>query len=291
MLSRISVIFSKLSWSLRKFGLDIEPDYLVLEVGSGGNPHPASDVLLEKYIDNSHRLKSIRIDRPIVLADACRMPFKDKSFDYVIAFHVLEHVDQPELFFAELMRVAKAGYIETPNAIYERLHPFDVHLLEVAEAQGKLIVHRKSGPVQDPYLSGPGWLERQPVWRDFFEREPKAFHVCFHWRDRIEFEVVNPEQSLAWFKSPPAGLAIVGEKLVPGDVRSSSLRSRLISLVRRYYVWRKGRSVDLSHILVCPVCRGRLAMHSEIYRCLSCGSSYRHQPVPDFTEPHMPPKV
>jgi hypothetical protein len=34
------------------------------------------------------------------------MPFKDKSFDYVIAAHVLEHTPYPEKFLAEVTRVA-----------------------------------------------------------------------------------------------------------------------------------------------------------------------------------------
>jgi SAM-dependent methyltransferase len=287
MFSKISLSRSKLRWSLRKLRLPIEPHFRVLEVGSGGNPHPASDVLLEKYLDNSHRLKSIQIDRPIVLADACQMPFKDGAFDYVIAFHVLEHVDQPERFIAELMRVAKAGYIETPNAMYERLHPFDVHLLEVAEHRGKLLIHRKPGPVADAYLSGVGWLDGQPAWRNFFEREPEAFHVCYQWRERIDFEVVNPEQSLDWFVSPPAGLAASAASVEVGAVVPRTWRSMLIELIRRVHASRKTTKVELSQLLACPSCRGELVRESLRYRCTGCASAFRHMPVPDFTAPEL----
>lgn len=281
-LSKISLLQSKLDWSIRKLRLPIKPDFRVLEVGSGGNPHPASDVLLEKYLDNSHRLKSILIDRPIVLADACAMPFKDGAFDYVIAFHVLEHVDQPEKFIAELMRVAKAGYIETPNAIYERLHPFDVHLLEVAEHQGKLLIHRKSGPVNDAFLSKVGWLAEQPLWRNFFEKQPRAFHVCYQWRERIDFHVVNPDQSLDWFVSPPAGFA-ANTECVSEAVSNRSLRSILVGLIRRYYSFRKVSKIELSKILACPLCKGGLTNQELKYRCLSCGTVFRGGSIPDFT--------
>ncbi len=74
---------------MRKAKLPIKRDALVLDVGSGSNPHPAADVLLEKYVDITHRYSPLVADRPTILADACKMPFKDKAFDYVIAFHVL----------------------------------------------------------------------------------------------------------------------------------------------------------------------------------------------------------
>ena len=44
------------------------------------------------------------------------MPFDDKVFDYAICSHVLEHVERPDAVIAELSRVAKAGYIEVPEA-------------------------------------------------------------------------------------------------------------------------------------------------------------------------------
>jgi len=280
--SKISLFWSKLSWSFRKLRLPIEPGYRVLEVGSGGNPHPASDVLLEKYIDNSHRLRSIKIDRLTVLADACAMPFKDRAFDYVIAFHVLEHVAEPERFIAELMRVAKAGYIETPNAIYERFNPFNVHLLEVVECKGKLFIHRKSGPVDDAFLSGVGWLDGQAIWRDFFDRHPRAFHVCYHWRERIDFHVVNPEQSLDWFVAPPAGFT-AGMDCVDEAVEVRNWRSILIDLIRRYYAFRKVRKVDLTEILACPSCKGNLFHRLLRYECRSCGAVFSGGTIPDFT--------
>src|SRR5215468_9747211 len=121
--------WNRIAWSLRKATLPIKPSDLVLDVGSGGNPHPAADFLLERYLDPRHRHSAMVIDRPTVLADACRMPFRDKAFDYTIAFHVLEHLRDPGAFLRELQRVSRAGYIETPNALFERIVPYDVHLL------------------------------------------------------------------------------------------------------------------------------------------------------------------
>ncbi|MGI8684749.1 MAG: class I SAM-dependent methyltransferase [Acidimicrobiales bacterium] len=43
------------------------------------------------------------------------MPFTDKEFDFVVCSHVLEDVRDPIHVCRELVRVAKAGYIEVPS--------------------------------------------------------------------------------------------------------------------------------------------------------------------------------
>lgn len=59
--------------------------------------------------------------RPNVLllrADAQRLPFRDRAFDAVYCYHVLEHVPQPQQAIAESRRMlpeAGAGYFGTPN--------------------------------------------------------------------------------------------------------------------------------------------------------------------------------
>jgi hypothetical protein len=49
--------------------------------------------------------------------DACRppWPFPDKFFDFSFCSHTLEDVRDPIAICGELVRVAKAGYIETPS--------------------------------------------------------------------------------------------------------------------------------------------------------------------------------
>ena len=58
---------------------------LVLEIGSGDNPNPRADILVDKFLfDNTERGGNIVIDRPIVVADAHHLPFKDGVFAYTI---------------------------------------------------------------------------------------------------------------------------------------------------------------------------------------------------------------
>lgn len=52
-----------------------------------------------------------------VVWDACcaPWPFPDKFFDFSFCSHLLEDVRDPLIVCAELIRVSKAGYIETPS--------------------------------------------------------------------------------------------------------------------------------------------------------------------------------
>ena len=49
--------------------------------------------------------------RNFVIADASHLPFKDESFNVVLSWHTIEHVQNPFLMFKELCRVAKRKVI------------------------------------------------------------------------------------------------------------------------------------------------------------------------------------
>ncbi len=129
-----------LAWSARRLYCPVNKDALVLDVGSGGNPYPRANVLLDAYEDTPERFHLPLVkDRPMVFGVGEQMPFRDKAFDFVIASHILEHTSEPEKFIAELMRIGKAGYIETPDGFFERINPFRFHRLEVSLVNGALV--------------------------------------------------------------------------------------------------------------------------------------------------------
>jgi ubiquinone/menaquinone biosynthesis C-methylase UbiE len=125
--------------------IDLPMAARVLEVGGGQDPHPAANVIVEKFLDdNKHRmmgadpitksrLRGMTRNGPgadvgafnpdIVQADVEDMPFEDKSFDFVICKDVLEHVDNPVKAAAEMSRVGKAGFLDTPKLTSEMLWP------------------------------------------------------------------------------------------------------------------------------------------------------------------------
>lgn len=46
--------------------------------------------------------------------DGYHIPYPDKFFDFAVATHVIEHVEHERLFVAEIARVSRRFYIETP---------------------------------------------------------------------------------------------------------------------------------------------------------------------------------
>ncbi len=65
-----------------------------------------------------------------------RLPFTDKSFDIVVSFQVIEHVDNVDVYLQEISRVLKKGgvfYLATPNAQSRLLsfqNPWNKHHLK-----------------------------------------------------------------------------------------------------------------------------------------------------------------
>lgn len=274
---------NRIAWSLRKIRLPIKSGHLVLDVGSGSNPHPAADVLLERYLDPKHRYTSMVIDRPTVLADACKMPFRDKAFDFVIAFHVLEHVPDPAAFLKELQRVGKAGYIETPNALFERLVPYDVHLLEIMNVGDKLVINKKKSAKPDSFLNELDLVKNSEQWKRMFYGNPALFHVRYLWEDKINFEVLNPEVSSKWFIEPET-TAPEPQDFVTSN-RPAGLRGLGLAGIRKWQRIRKRKITDLKALLACPECHGSLVIDDETGTCGHCRVSYSLRPVPDFNQP------
>lgn len=203
----------------------------MLEVGSGGNPYPRSNVLVDAYEETRERFWEPLIrDRLTVLSFAENLPFKDKSFDYVIAAHVLEHTPHPEKFLAELQRVARAGYIETPDAFMERINPYKDHRLEVTVRDDTLIIRKKPAWMCDKDLVE--LYERRAksiITQETIPRHAAAFHMRYFWKDEINFVVLNPEVDADWL--PPESYADSGSQF---SVKAK-LRSLILKLVRRWF--------------------------------------------------------
>lgn len=58
-------------------------------------------MLCDKFVEENVEREchsDIAIDRPFVVGDAGKIPFKDKAFDYVICKHLLEHLNSLKIF-------------------------------------------------------------------------------------------------------------------------------------------------------------------------------------------------
>lgn len=263
----------KVAWSLRRLHCPVDEDALVLEVGSGGNPYGRANVLLDAYETTRERhWVPLVVDRPMVLGFVEYLPFKDGVFDFVIASHVLEHSSEPEKFLGELQRVAKAGYIEVPDAFLERINPYKDHRLEITAAFNKLIIRKKpSWIVENETVELYEHNVKHLLTTKFLPKHPFAFHVRHYWKNKIEFAIVNPEVNAAWDALPNQGEQKIAAQNIVGLMRSSllNLSRKLLSQTKR------NRDIDLLNIMKCPTCSSyELSRSLNSIDCDKCSVSY-----------------
>lgn len=221
---------------------------LVLEIGSGDNPNPRSDVLVDRFLgsDNRERGGDLVVDRPFVVADAHQLPFKDGAFAYAICSHILEHMDDPRQFGRELERVSAAGYIQSPSEIAERLFHWSFHRWYVNLEGDTLVLHPREP--QEPfgelfdylYEYNPAYYFFQRSMPDLFwiEREWRAGNLRIEVRDSSPLPLRDPQALRALVRPRLSTLRLValffvalGTRLLRGPARA-----RLRGLLRRSYV-------------------------------------------------------
>jgi len=267
--------YDSLAWSLRRLYCPVDAKALVLEVGSGANPYPRANVLLDAYEDTleRHWEPLIAAGRPVVLGLGERLPFRDQAFDFVIASHVLEHSTDPAKFLGELRRVAKAGYIEVPDAFMERVNPYPFHRLEVTVRNNQLLIRKKSDWRLDLELVEL-YEQRAKVViaRDTIRRFPFQFHVRFYWVGTIDFTVLNPDVDAAW-PTPPADPPVLASQ---HSTPSARWRRRIVALLRTLWSQRRrNKRLRLADVLACPDCRStRLSISLKSIRCQTCEAEY-----------------
>lgn len=266
-----SLKLEALAWSFRRVYCPVGKKALVLEVGSGGNPYARSNVLLDAYEHTRERHWAPLIsDRPTVLGFVENLPFKDKAFDFVIASHVLEHSTEPEKFLSELQRVAKAGYIETPDAFMERVNPYKDHRLEVTIRDEKLVIRKKIAWQHDAELvelyehQAKKWLTSETI-----PKHPFDFHVRYYWQDTINFEVLNPEVDVSWE-------AIEDVSTIKQKVYKTSAKQAVRNILRNILSQKKrNKNIDLFDLLRCPNCHSeKLTKLGDHMSCTSCAKLY-----------------
>lgn len=195
-----------------RFDLAIKKTDRVLEVGGGHNPHPRSNVVVDKYTDddNRHRGANLKVlkHQQFMEADGENLPFKDHEFDYVICCHVLEHVPNPEKFLAEQFRVAKKGYIETPSLLGEYLIQKDSHKWILHEHNDVLyLVDKEKLSFNPRYDTGNllhDYLPKNSIGYKIIQRtHPNVETIRIEWEHNFQYEVepTNPE-ILKYFKGP-----------------------------------------------------------------------------------------
>ena len=160
--------------------LSSNPSWNILDIGCGFGASKYANVIcdvqdLSKYYPKKTFLRLIEK----------KLPFKDKEFDFVIASHVMEHVEDVEFFIKELQRVSKKGYIELPtmledNLVFENKKDHLWHM-DFDDVEFQLFISKK---IQyfEPILTVSSIKKLNEVFR-------KSLVLELLWEDNIDYKV------------------------------------------------------------------------------------------------------
>lgn len=202
--------------------LGIGSEELVLEVGGGHNPLKRANVIADiDFYSGIHRDgMPIQVDsnRFYVQGDIANLPFSDKAFDWVICFHVLEHVENPQSACDELMRVAEKGFIEVPRKWTEYFagHPAHRWLIDLVD---NALVFEPVNWIEHPFIN----FALPPVWNSgvLLKRVEEDFRhipaIQFVWQGDFRYVVLDES--------------------APGTVTDSTLAMRHFQFARNILYW------------------------------------------------------
>jgi SAM-dependent methyltransferase len=114
---------------------------LALDVACGAKPFPLANVLCDlnaRPVPDRRMTSLVTEGKPFILCDSRYLPFKDKAFDFVTSYYLIEHLDEPWKLFKELKRVSKHGYLQCPSRFNELLYSEDVHKWMILKNKGQL---------------------------------------------------------------------------------------------------------------------------------------------------------
>ena len=158
------------------------PNWKILDIGCGYSAHNYASVICDvQDLSNFYKEKKfIRLFEKT-------LPFKEKEFDFVVASHVLEHVEDVAFLIKELERVSTRGYIELPtiledNLVFENKKDHIWHM-EFEDDKNELHISKK---VQ--YLEPIVTVSSIKKFSKYFRQ---SLILELYWENSIEFEMIE----------------------------------------------------------------------------------------------------
>ena len=157
-------------------------NWKVLDIGCGYSAN-----IFASVVADVQNLSDFYKEKKFIKIDGKKLPFKDKEFDFVIASHVIEHVQDFEFFIHELERISTKGYIELPsrfgdNLVFENKKDHiwwftydDINNLLVASKRNQLI---------DPFIT----VSTAKLFEEIF-RESLVLELS--WESKIHYKIEN----------------------------------------------------------------------------------------------------
>jgi len=155
-------------------------DWKILDIGCGNRANKNATVLAD-VLDLSKQYK----DKKFIQIKDKILPFNDKEFDFVIASHVIEHVEDFEFFIKEIERISSRGYIELPsrlgdNLVFENMSDH-IWWFNYDDDKNVVIASRRN-QLLEPFLN----VSMGKLFEDLF-RESMVLEIS--WENKIEYRI------------------------------------------------------------------------------------------------------
>ena len=178
----------------------------ILDIGCGYTANEFASTIcdvqdLSKFYENKNFIK----------LTTKQLPFKNNQFDFVVASHVMEHVDDLKFFISELERVSKMGYIELPtkledNLVFENKKDHLWHM-DFDDANSKLLISKKIQFIE-PILT----VSTIQKLRNNFKN---SFILELYWENKIDHDFVENDADFKKFS-----LFTILRKFISKKIRS-----------------------------------------------------------------------
>ena len=157
-------------------------NWKVLDIGCGYRAHTKANVIADIQ-DFSNYYK----EKKFVQIKDKQLPFGDKEFDFVIASHVLEHVEDLEFFIKEIERISSKGYIELPsrlgdNLVFENKNDH-IWWFYYNDTTNNLIASKRNQLIE-PFIT----VSTAKLFEKIF-RESLVIELA--WEDKIDYKIDN----------------------------------------------------------------------------------------------------
>ena len=158
------------------------PNWKILDIGCGYRPHKLANVIADVQ-----DFSNIYSEKEFVQIKDKNLPFKNKEFDFVIASHVIEHIEDFEFFIRELERISFKGYIELPSRLGDNLifeNATDHIWWFTFDDISNQIIASKRNQLIDPFMTVSMGKHFEKVFRE-------SFVIELAWENKIEYKIDN----------------------------------------------------------------------------------------------------
>ena len=157
-------------------------NWKILDIGCGYSANKNASVVADiQDLANFYEGKNF------IKISGKKLPFKDKEFDFVIASHVIEHVEDFEFFVKELERISPRGYIELPtrlgdNLVFENRNDH-IWWFTYNDVNNQIIVSKRNQLI-DPFIT----VSMSKLFEKIFR---ESFVLELAWEEKIDYKIDN----------------------------------------------------------------------------------------------------